>query len=47
MDFNFTQDENDFRQEIKDWLSENLSQRISNKVKKFQRLNTKVIMKSL
>ena len=39
MDFNFTQDENDFRQEIKDWLSENLSQRISNKVKKFQRLN--------
>jgi len=39
MDFNFTQDENDFRQEIKDWLSENLSQRISNKVKKFQRLD--------
>ena len=29
MDFNFTQDENDFRQEIKDWLSKNLSQRIS------------------
>ena len=39
MDFNFTQDENDFRQEIKDWLSKNLSQRISNKVKKFQRLD--------
>ena len=39
MDFNFTQDENDFRKEIKDWLSKNLSQRISNKVKKFQRLD--------
>ena len=39
MDFNFTQDENNFRKEIKDWLSKNLSQRISNKVKKFQRLD--------
>ena len=36
MDFNFTQDENDFRQEIKDWLSENLSHEFQIKLKNFK-----------
>ena len=36
MDFNFTQDENDFRQEIKDWLSKTYHNVFQIKLKNFK-----------
>ena len=50
MDFNFTEQETNFRNEIKNWLSNNLPKNISEKVRKYQRLHKKdyeIFMKKL
>ena len=39
MDFNFTEQEINFRNEVKNWLSDNLPKNISEKVRKYQRLH--------
>mgnify|MGYP001335874234 CR=1 FL=1 len=39
MNFNFTEQETNFRNEIKNWLSNNLPKNISEKVRKYQRLH--------
>ena len=50
MDFNFTEQETNFRNEIKNWLSNNLPKNISEKVRKYQRLHKEdyeIFMKKL
>ena len=50
MDFNFTEQETNFRNEIKNWLSNNLPKNISEKVRKYQRLykeDYEIFMKKL
>ena len=50
MDFNFTEQETNFRNEIKNWLSNNLPKNISEKVRKYQRLHKQdyeIFMKKL
>ncbi len=50
MDFNFTEQEINFRNEIREWLSINLPKNITQKVRKYQRLNKEdyeIFMKKL
>ena len=39
MDFNFTREENEFREEVINWLEENLPHNISEKVRSYKRLS--------
>ena len=39
MNFEYTKEEQNFRYEVREWLKETLPQSLSEKVKKYQRLN--------
>ena len=50
MDFNFTREENEFREEVINWLKENLPHNISEKVRSYKRLSKEdyeIFMKKL
>ena len=50
MDFNFTREENEFREEVTKWLKENLPHNISEKVRSYKRLSKEdyeIFMKKL